>query len=163
MVRRREPRLDIYGQTDIDRRPHILRSRRASPPPICEARHPSFRGTLLVPMPHVETFPNPAPHRDYVITHICPEFTSVCPKTGQPDFATIELEYIPDQTCLELKALKLYYYSFRNEGIYYEAVTNRILDELVEACSPRWMRITANFNVRGGIESVIVAESGPQP
>ena len=114
-------------------------------------------------MPHVETFPNPAPHRDYVITHICPEFTSVCPKTGQPDFATIELEYIPDQFCLELKALKLYYYSFRNEGIYYEAVTNRILDELIETCSPRWMRITANFNVRGGIESVIVAESGPQP
>lgn len=114
-------------------------------------------------MSHVETFPNPAPHRDYVITHICPEFTSVCPKTGQPDFATIELEYIPDQLCLELKALKLYYYSFRNEGIYYEAVTNRLLDELVATCSPRWMRITANFNVRGGIESVIVAETGPQP
>jgi 7-cyano-7-deazaguanine reductase len=114
-------------------------------------------------MPHVETFPNPAPHRNYVITHICPEFTSVCPKTGQPDFATIELEYIPEATCLELKALKLYYYSFRNEGIYYEAVTNRLLDELVEACAPRWMRITANFNVRGGIESIIVAETGPQP
>lgn len=114
-------------------------------------------------MSHVETFPNPAPHRDYVITHICPEFTSVCPKTGQPDFATIELEYIPDQLCLELKALKLYYYSFRNEGIYYEAVTNRLLDELVATCAPRWMRITANFNVRGGIESVIVAETGPQP
>lgn len=114
-------------------------------------------------MSHVETFPNPAPHRDYVITHICPEFTSVCPKTGQPDFATIELEYIPDQLCLELKALKLYYYSFRNEGIYYEAVTNRLLDELVATCSPRWMRITANFNVRGGIESVIVAETGPRP
>lgn len=114
-------------------------------------------------MSHVETFPNPAPHRDYVITHICPEFTSVCPKTGQPDFATIELEYIPEQLCLELKALKLYYYSFRNEGIYYEAVTNRLLDELVATCSPRWMRITANFNVRGGIESVIVAETGPQP
>jgi len=114
-------------------------------------------------MSHVETFPNPAPHRDYVITHICPEFTSVCPKTGQPDFATIELEYIPDQLCLELKALKLYYYSFRNEGIYYEAVTNRLLDELAATCSPRWMRITANFNVRGGIESVIVAETGPQP
>ena len=109
-------------------------------------------------MPHVETFPNPARHRDYTITHICPEFTSVCPKTGQPDFATIELEYIPDELCLELKSLKLYYYSFRNEGIFYEAVTNRLLDELVEACSPRFMRITGRFNVRGGIASVIVAE-----
>ncbi|MEQ1823478.1 MAG: preQ(1) synthase [Fimbriimonadaceae bacterium] len=110
-------------------------------------------------MPEIETFPNPAPHRDYAITHICPEFTSVCPKTGQPDFATIELEYIPDQLCIELKSLKIYYYSFRNEGIFYEAVTNRLLDELVEACKPRWMRITGNFNVRGGIESIIVAET----
>ncbi len=107
----------------------------------------------------IETFPNPAPHRDYTITHICPEFTSVCPKTGQPDFAIIELEYIPDQLCIELKSLKLYYYSFRNEGIFYEAVTNRLLDELAGACSPRWMRVTGHFNVRGGIESIIVAET----
>ena len=111
-------------------------------------------------MSFVETFPNPAPHRDYVITHVCPEFTSVCPKTGQPDFATIELEYVPDQECLELKSLKLYYYSFRNEGIFYEAVTNRLLDELVASCHPRRMKITARFNVRGGIGSVIVAEMG---
>lgn len=109
-------------------------------------------------MPAIETFPNPAPHRDYTITHTCPEFTSVCPKTGQPDFATIELEYIPNQLCLELKSLKLYYYSFRNEGIFYEAVTNRLLDELVEACRPRFMKVTGNFNVRGGIESVVEAE-----
>lgn len=109
-------------------------------------------------MPSIETFPNPAPGRDYTITHVCPEFTSVCPKTGQPDFATIELDYIPDELCLELKSLKLYYYSFRNEGIYYEAVTNRLLDELVEACSPRWMRVTGRFNVRGGIASVVVVE-----
>lgn len=108
----------------------------------------------------LETFPNPAPHRDYVITHECPEFTSVCPKTGQPDFATIELEYIPDELCLELKALKLYYYSFRNEGIYYEAVVNRLLDEMAEACKPRYMRVTGNFNVRGGISSIITAEVG---
>lgn len=107
----------------------------------------------------IETFPNPAPHRDYRIAHTCPEFTSVCPKTGQPDFATIDLEYIPDELCLELKALKLYYYSFRNEGIYYEAVVNRLLDELVAACRPRWMRVTGRFNVRGGIASVIVAET----
>ena len=111
----------------------------------------------------VEVFPNPAPHRDYVITHVCPEFTSVCPKTGQPDFATIRLEYIPDQHCIELKALKLYYYSFRNEGIYFEAVTNRLLDELSLSCAPRWMRVTGEFNVRGGISSVIVAETGAKP
>jgi len=84
----------------------------------------------------------------------------VCPKTGQPDFATIELEYIPDQLCIELKSLKLYYYSFRNEGIFYEAVTNRLLEELAAACSPRYMKVTGNFAVRGGISSVIVAEIG---
>ncbi|HXH61918.1 MAG TPA: preQ(1) synthase [Fimbriimonadaceae bacterium] len=111
----------------------------------------------------IETFPNPAPERDYVITHTCPEFTSVCPKTGQPDFATIDLEYVPDALCIELKSLKLYYYSFRDEGIFYEAVTNRILDELSRACTPRWMRVTGRFNVRGGISSVIVAETGPRP
>jgi 7-cyano-7-deazaguanine reductase len=111
-------------------------------------------------MPEIEVFPNPAPHRDYVIRHSCPEFTSVCPKTGQPDFATIDLEYIPDRKCVELKSLKLYYYSFRNEGIYYEAVTNRILDELADACEPRWMRVTGHFAVRGGISSVVTAETG---
>lgn len=109
-------------------------------------------------MASIETFPNPASHRDYTIIHTCPEFTSVCPKTGQPDFATIDLEYIPDELCIELKALKLYYYSFRNEGIFYEAVTNRLLDELVEACKPRYMKVTGTFNVRGGIGSVIVTE-----
>ncbi len=108
----------------------------------------------------IETFPNPAPQRDYVITHICPEFTSVCPKTGQPDFATIELEYIPNQLCIELKSLKFYFVGFRNEGIYFEAVINRILDELSGACKPRWMRVSGEFNVRGGILSVIVAETG---
>lgn len=111
----------------------------------------------------IETFPNPAPRRNYTIHHSCPEFTSVCPKTGQPDFATIELEYIPDELCIELKSLKLYYYSFRNEGIYYEAVINRLLDELSQACQPRWMRVTGKFAVRGGISSVIVAETGPIP
>ena len=116
-------------------------------------------GTLLAAM-KVETFPNPAPQRDYTIAHSCPEFTSVCPKTGQPDFATIELEYVPDALCMELKSLKLYYYSFRNEGIFYEAVVNRILDELVASCQPRWMRVTGRFNVRGGIGSVVVAETG---
>lgn len=111
----------------------------------------------------IETFPNPAPGRNYTISHLNHEFTSVCPKTGLPDFATIELEYIPGDICLELKALKYYYLSFRNEGIFYEAVTNRLLDELVAACNPRWMRITGRFAVRGGISSVIIAETGPKP
>jgi len=114
-------------------------------------------------MAEVETFPNPAPHRNYLIKHVCPEFTSVCPKTGQPDFATIELEYIADELCLELKSLKLYYYGFRQEGIFYEGVVNRLLDELAASCKPRWMRVTGNFNIRGGIGSVLVAETGPQP
>lgn len=115
-------------------------------------------------MPEIlEVFPNPAPHRDYVISHVCPEFTSVCPKTGQPDFATIELDYIPDQSCIELKALKLYYVSFRDQGIFYEGVVNRILDELAAISTPRWMRVTGRFNVRGGISSVIVSETGPRP
>ena len=111
----------------------------------------------------IEVFPNPAPQRNYVIKHICPEFTSVCPKTGQPDFATIDLEYIPEGSCIELKSLKLYYYSFRNQGIYFEAVINRLLDELSAATNPRWMRVTGHFNVRGGISSVIVAETSDKP
>ncbi len=114
-------------------------------------------------MSQIETFPNPASHRNYTILHTCPEFTSVCPKTGQPDFATIDLEYIPDETCIELKSLKLYYYSFRNQGIFYEGVVNRLLDELAASCSPRWMRITGRFAVRGGIASVIVVETGRKP
>lgn len=114
-------------------------------------------------MPEIEVFPNPSPGRNYTIKHICPEFTSVCPKTGQPDFATIELEYIPDESCIELKSLKLYYFSFRDQGIYFEAVINQLLDELSNCCKPRWMRVTGLFNVRGGISSVIVAETGPKP
>lgn len=107
----------------------------------------------------IETFPNPSPQRDYVISHVCPEFTSVCPKTGQPDFGVIELEYIADRLCIELKSLKLYYFEFRQEGIFYEAVVNRILDELARAVGPRWMRVTGRFNVRGGISTTIVAET----
>lgn len=111
----------------------------------------------------LEVFPNPRPGRNYLITHINPEFTSMCPKTGLPDFATIELEYIPDEVCVELKALKYYYLDFRNQGIFYEAVTNRLLDELSATCSPKWMRVTGRFAVRGGISSVIVAQTGPMP
>jgi 7-cyano-7-deazaguanine reductase len=114
-------------------------------------------------MSTLETFPNPAPGRNYTILHSFPEFTSVCPKTGQPDFATIDLEYIPGELCIELKSLKLYYFSFRNQGIYYEAAVNRLLDELSACCKPVWMRVTGRFNVRGGISSVIVAETGQKP
>lgn len=108
----------------------------------------------------IEVFPNPRPGRDYVITHTFPEFTSVCPKTGQPDFATIDVSYVPAESCIELKALKLYFFSFRDKGIFYEAVTNQILDDLVACCKPKWMCVTGKFNVRGGISSVIVAEHG---
>ncbi len=106
----------------------------------------------------LETFENAYPGRDYVIEHTAPEFTSVCPKTGQPDFATIILEYIPDKLCVELKSYKLYLNSFRNDGIYYESVTNKILEDLVAVTNPRYMKITAEFNVRGGISSIIEAD-----
>jgi len=106
----------------------------------------------------LETFENEFPNRDYTIIHTAPEFTSLCPKTGQPDFATIEINYIPDKLCIELKSLKLYLNSYRNEGVYFESVTNKILEELVKVCSPRYMLVTAEFNIRGGISSVIEAE-----
>lgn len=106
----------------------------------------------------LETFENEYQDRDYFIEHEAPEFTSVCPKTGQPDFANIILEYIPDKLCVELKSYKNYLNSYRNEGIFYESVTNKILDDLVEVCQPRYMRITAEFNIRGGIASVVEVE-----
>jgi 7-cyano-7-deazaguanine reductase len=106
----------------------------------------------------LEVFDNQYPDRDYNIIHTAPEFTSLCPKTGQPDFATIVIEYIPDKLCLELKSLKLYLNSYRDEGIFFESVTNKILDDLVKVCKPRYMLVTAEFNVRGGISSVIEAE-----
>lgn len=106
----------------------------------------------------LETFENEYQDRDYTIEHTAPEFTSVCPVTGQPDFATIILEYIPNKLCIELKSYKIYLTSFRNDGIYYESVTNRILDDLVAACKPRYMKITAEFNTRGGISSVVEVE-----
>ena len=110
-----------------------------------------FRNTML------EVFDNPRPGRDYTIRHVCPEFTSVCPITGMPDFATITIEYVPDTKCVELKSLKYYLFGFRDRGIFYEAVINQILDDLVEACSPRSMSVTGEFSVRGGISSTVVA------
>ena len=110
------------------------------------------------PSRELETFENPNPDRDYTIRIDVPEFTCLCPKTGQPDFAELRLEYVPDQRCVELKSLKLYAWSFRNEGAFHEAVTNRILADLVAATAPRFMRLTAEFNVRGGIYTTVVAE-----
>ena len=106
----------------------------------------------------LDTFPNPAPQRDFTIHIEIPEFTCLCPKTGQPDFATMTLSYVPDGACVELKSLKLYIWSFRDEGAFHEAVTNRILDDIVAACAPRFARLTARFNVRGGTYPTIVAE-----
>ena len=106
----------------------------------------------------IETFPNPAPGRDYGIHMQIPEFTCLCPKTGQPDFATLFLDYVADRKCVELKSLKLYIWSFRDEGKFHEAVTNEILDDLAAATSPRYMRLTARFYVRGGIFTTVVAE-----
>jgi 7-cyano-7-deazaguanine reductase len=106
----------------------------------------------------IDLFDNPRPQRDYQITIRCPEFTSVCPKTGQPDFGVITIEYCPDKTCMELKSLKFYMQGYRNKGIFYEALTNRILDDLAGACMPRWMTITASFTPRGGITTEVKAE-----
>ena len=108
--------------------------------------------------PKLELFENPRPNREYKITIRCPEFTSVCPKTGQPDFGEIIIEYIPDKKCIELKSLKMYIQSYRNKGIFYESLTNDILDDLASACKPRQMRITSSFTPRGGITTEVVAE-----
>ena len=110
------------------------------------------------PSKDLETFENPNPERDYTIRIDVPEFTCLCPKTGQPDFATFNIEYIADKDCIELKALKMYMWSFREEGAFHEAVTNQILSDLVKACSPRFMRLTGEFNVRGGIYTSIIVE-----
>ena len=110
------------------------------------------------PSKDLETFANPTPERDYTIRIRVPEFTCLCPKTGQPDFATLYLEYVPDTLCVELKSLKLYVWSFRDEGAFHEAVTNRILDDLVFACQPRFLRLRAEFNVRGGVYTDVVVE-----
>lgn len=110
------------------------------------------------PSKALETFPNACPDRDYVIRMRMPEFTCLCPKTGQPDFGTLYLEYIPDRLCVELKSLKLYIWSFREEGAFHEAVTNHILDDLVRATQPRFMRLTGDFAVRGGIYTHVVVE-----
>ena len=110
------------------------------------------------PSTQLETFPNPSRDTDYTIRMTLPEFTCLCPKTGQPDFATFELEYVPDELCVELKSLKLYLWSFRDRGAFHEAVTNQIADDLANATSPRFLRLTGKFNVRGGIYTTVVVE-----
>ena len=112
------------------------------------------------PSKEIDTFANPRPERDYEINMDCPEFTCVCPRTGQPDFATIRIRYVPDQRCVELKSLKLYLWSFRNEGAFHEAVTNRILDDIVAATKPRFIEVVGDFFVRGGIHTVVTVRRG---
>ena len=109
------------------------------------------------PTRDLETFPNPNPERDYEIRFECPEFTTLCPKTGQPDFATLRIHYVPHELCVELKSLKLYLWSFRDEGHFHEAVTNRVLDDLLALLAPRRMTVVGEFNVRGGIRTVVEA------
>jgi 7-cyano-7-deazaguanine reductase len=114
------------------------------------------------PSKSLETFPNPRPEREYKIAFDCPEFTCLCPLTGQPDFATLRIEYTPAELCVELKSLKLYLWSYRSEGAFHEAVTNQILDDLVAALKPRWLKVVGDFAVRGGITTVVTAEH-PSP
>lgn len=108
--------------------------------------------------PAFELFDNPRPGRDYTITIRVPEFTSVCPKTGQPDYGTITIDYIPGKTCIELKSLKMYMQSYRNQGVFYERLTNDILDDMVKACKPRWMKVTSQFTPRGGITTDVTVQ-----
>jgi 7-cyano-7-deazaguanine reductase len=115
------------------------------------------------PAKDLETFPNPSPERDYEIAFEAPEFTCVCPMTGQPDFATIRIRYTPDAKCVELKSLKLYLWSYRDEGGFHEDVANRIMDDFVAAAGPRWVEVIGDFNVRGGIKSEIRATYGKRP
>jgi 7-cyano-7-deazaguanine reductase len=112
-------------------------------------------------MKQLEIFENQYPDRDYYITHVNEEFTSVCPKTGLPDFGTITINYIPDKVCLELKALKYYFLEFRDKGIFYEAVINQILDDLVQACHPKYMEVIGDFTTRGGLHSKVMAVFDP--
>jgi len=114
--------------------------------------------STTAPSAEIETFANPQPGRDYTIRMRIPEFTCLCPRTGQPDFATLELEYVPDALCVELKSLKLYVWSFRGRGAFHEAVTNEIADLLAARLKPRFLRLAAHFNVRGGIYTTVVAE-----
>ena len=136
----------VATPTHLRRNAASARSRRSPQQPISSAQGQT-----------IETFPNPRPGRDYEIAIRCPEFTSVCPKTGLPDFGEIRINYVPDDLCIELKALKYYMLDFRNRGIFYEAVTNQILDDLVAVCAPRRMTVVGDFSARGGITTTVTA------
>ncbi len=125
--------------------------------PIVESTIKKY-GQVQIETNQLEIFPNQYPHRDYVIDMTCPEFTAVCPKSGFPDFGTIFIHYIPDLSCIELKSLKLYINSYRDQGIFHEDVVNKILEDLVKACDPRWMKVIGDYNVRGNIKTVVSAE-----
>ncbi|MGI8784083.1 MAG: preQ(1) synthase [Acidobacteriota bacterium] len=123
------------------------------------------RGTRAIAKAKLETFKNPYPNRDYIVSFDCPEYTSVCPMTGFPDFGTLHIRYIPDRFCIELKSLKLYINSYRDQGIFHESAVNKVLDDFVAACDPRWVEVIGDFNVRGNIKTVVSAshtKSGPK-
>ncbi len=149
--------------SDLEHFSSSLVPRTSALPYPCPACQPGkgrvwFRAMPSQPSKTLETFDNPMPERDYTIRIEVPEFTCLCPKTGQPDFATLYLEYVPEAKCVELKSLKMYVWAYRDEGAFHEKVTNTILDDLVKATGPRFMRLTAKFNVRGGIYTSVVAE-----
>ena len=162
---KRHSRMALYKVCNSGKRVLIMmryKHRRAGPalpyailaaPEIAESKHVTTQASRTL-----ETFDNPKPERDYTIRIELPEFTCLCPLTGQPDFATLSLEYVPGPRCVELKALKLYIWSFRDDGAFHEAVTNQILDDIVAACAPRFARLTAEFNVRGGTYPTITAQ-----
>jgi len=131
----------------------------AAPARVCTpAQKPAEPVAEKLPAAHLASFPNPSPQRDYVVRIVVPEFTCLCPLTAQPDFARFELDFIPDRRNVELKSLKLYFAAYRNLGAFHEAVTNRVLDDLVEAIAPRFLRITARWNVRGGVYTTVTVE-----
>ncbi len=142
----------------------ILKAKNATMPHMAKSMKALGRKSILTksqlanPRSILDTFPNPRPDRDYEIQFVFPEFTSLCPVTGQPDFATITINYIPDKRCVEMKSLKLYFFSFRDKGIFYEAVVNQILDDLVAILKPKQMKVTGKFAVRGGTEGIVTAE-----
>jgi 7-cyano-7-deazaguanine reductase len=151
----------VATPTHLRRSAASARARRPSSLPGTTSSSSKGRSPQQLPergqTPTIETFPNPRPGRDYEIAIRCPEFTSVCPKTGLPDFGEIRISYVPDVRCIELKALKYYMLDFRNRGIFYEAVTNQILDDLVAVCAPRRMTVVGDFSARGGITATVTA------
>jgi len=158
MPPRKPPRKDVAANAKKGSDPFSKIQEKGSDPVFASRLTALGSGPRAAPTRMLETFPNPHAGRDYVIRMEIPEFTCLCPKTGQPDFATLHLEYVPDRKCVELKSLKLYVWSFRNEGRFHEAVTNEILDDLVAATRPRYLRLTAEFLVRGGIYTTVEAD-----